>query len=731
MARFRACAPEQPMKPFDLLDHFDKGAGTVGFIATYEFDPQFFERRILAKKTFGSASRVVVFMDWARYQGLIDAGLSVSGFNRRYLVVPISRAPYVFHPKLYLAFGEKRADAVIGSSNCTNAGIGYNLELCSGFTVSEGAPKADNRDQISIIRQAYDALKSFAANSGPLKKVLETEFFKSAESLYPWLDAKISVPRGDVALLHSHDAPLWKQLVARLEKENVRKITVISPFYDRDISFLKLLRKQWPDAKLTVVAQPRYATLAGEKLAKLFSNGKHLLLEASPQPGRRLHAKAFAFETGAGTYWFTGSANATLAAFNAGNTEAALLLKTKEGADYLLKESALTLRRIDPKKFQAGKDEEPANTSADSAIALHSAVLRGDGWLECELSAPEALDDLTLRIRNFNETLPVLSVPIRRRTKNAVTLELKEGQIEQIRVAAVCEIKATSSSGEEIVSNGVALVQLYHLLRERPNSKGGGNPLRRIEETGENLVPHVESLGSVREAVEFFNNCNIRFNDGEAPGRGSRNEFWKPRDPFKPDVPPNWLNVPLGSSAQDLRAAVLEFVERHQHDKLFRHVRRGNLNGLPNFLDIFRTLNSLLFAYHARVMAKTGPVIPFGFVTTNVMTNLELLIGPYEPREDAFEGNGFISAIYSNFAGDRGLVRERLKEERVPQMLCAAVEAMIQTRAKARKLESIDDWAARRLHWIAGWIRAQGQPEPGREDVEAAGREYLPERRVA
>jgi hypothetical protein len=113
------------------------------------------------------------------------------------------------------------------------------------------------------------------------------------------------------------------------------------------------------------------------------------------------------------------------------------------------------------------------------------------------------------------------------------------------------------------------------------------------------------------------------------------------------------------------------------------------------------------------------------------MTNLELLIGPYEPREDAFEGNGFISAIYSNFAGDQVLVRERLKKERVPQMLCAAVEAMIQVRAKARKLEGLDDWAARRLRWIAGWIRAQGQPEPGREDVEAAGREYLPERRVA
>jgi hypothetical protein len=44
------------MKPIDLLEQFDKSNGAVGFIATYEFDPQFFERRILTKKSFGSAT---------------------------------------------------------------------------------------------------------------------------------------------------------------------------------------------------------------------------------------------------------------------------------------------------------------------------------------------------------------------------------------------------------------------------------------------------------------------------------------------------------------------------------------------------------------------------------------------------------------------------------------------------------------------------------------------------
>ena len=56
------------MKPLDLLEFFDKGASAFAFIATYEFDPQFFEGRMLGKKSFAVADRLVIFMDRGRYQ---------------------------------------------------------------------------------------------------------------------------------------------------------------------------------------------------------------------------------------------------------------------------------------------------------------------------------------------------------------------------------------------------------------------------------------------------------------------------------------------------------------------------------------------------------------------------------------------------------------------------------------------------------------------------------------
>jgi hypothetical protein len=721
------------MKSLDLLEQFDKGAAEFGFVATYEFDPQFFERRILAKRTFGSAERLVIFMDRGRYQELINIGLQCQGFNRRYLVVPMDRAPQVFHPKLYLALGDKRSDGMIGSSNCTNAGIAFNVELCSTFSIVADKPGPDEAEARSILKQIYEALKVFAADSGVLREVLEAEYFKTAEDRFPWLRTPATDPSTRVELIHSHHTPIWPEVVRRLVGRKVRKVTVLAPFYDRDLGFLRLIRKQWPQASLTVVAQPDYATLAGNKLAKLFDSNKHQLLQAIPPRGRRLHAKAFGFETDSGTFWLCGSPNATCAAFDGRNTEAALWIHTKERSDLLLRECGFETKKIHPSDFTSSEEQEPRSEEAIAgAMALVSAVLSETGTLECELESPFVARGLSVRVRNANEAFPVFSIPVRGLPKGKVGVHLDEIQIAQIRGAAVCELSGFGANGEAAVSNPVALVQLFQLLRERPVKQSGRDPLRRIEESGEDLIPYVDGLGSARDAIRFFNSCNIRFFDGESSPHQQRRDLWKPRDPFKPDTPPSWLNLPAGGTAEELRNAILEFVERHQRQKLYRHVRRGNVNGLANFLDIFRTLNGLLLAYHGRILGGDGPIIPFGFVTYNIMTNVELLIGPMKQNEEpVFEGDGFVAAVKRNVPGDLDTLRERLQDEHVPEMLMAATEAMVSVRQSARKLSLPDTWAQQRFRWVSQWIYTNRLSQPSIERVRTAGLEYLPGKRAA
>ena len=115
-------------------------------------------------------------------------------------------------------------------------------------------------------------------------------------------------------------------------------------------------------------------------------------------------------------------------------------------------------------------------------------------------------------------------------------VDLKEEQVTQIGGAAVCELKGTQK-GLDLVSNRVALVQLRELLREHTDGAGSTSRLRKISETGEEFVAHLDSLGTVREVIEFLDHCSIRFDDGEPSRRGFGRAFWKPRDPFIGDIP--------------------------------------------------------------------------------------------------------------------------------------------------------------------------------------------------
>jgi hypothetical protein len=125
-----------------------------------------------------------------------------------------------------------------------------------------------------------------------------------------------------------------------------------------------------------VVAQEDYATLPGSKLSKILTKRKDSLFAAEIKPGRRLHAKAFAFETSKGTYWITGSANATTAAFEGRNTETVLWFQTKEGADTIFDGGPFKLKKIVPNKFVAGKDQEPRNDNTPpSSLSLDAALL--------------------------------------------------------------------------------------------------------------------------------------------------------------------------------------------------------------------------------------------------------------------------------------------------------------------------------------------------------------------
>ena len=97
--------------------------------------------------------------------------------------------------------------------------------------------------------------------------------------------------------------------------------------------------------------------------------------------------------------------------FEGRNTETVLWFQTKEGADTIFDGGPFKLKKIVPDKFVAGKEQEPRNDNTPpSSLALHAALLGTQGTLDCQADRLEDVRNVSLRLRNFNEPAPFLSL---------------------------------------------------------------------------------------------------------------------------------------------------------------------------------------------------------------------------------------------------------------------------------------------------------------------------------
>jgi hypothetical protein len=132
-----------------------------------------------------------------------------------------------------------------------------------------------------------------------------------------------------------------------------------------------------------------------------------------------------------------------------------------------------------------------------------------------------------------------------------------------------------------------------------------------VEESGDGLTEFLEELGKrdgVSAVIEYLRHLNIRFNDGGGGLRGGRMFRLRIRDPFHADVAPDWL-LNAKEDTTNLAEAIYDFVDRHEKQRLRKHAKRGNINGMENFLDIFTALVRLLYVYHLRGLVHRDQLI--------------------------------------------------------------------------------------------------------------------------
>ncbi|WCT80091.1 hypothetical protein [Novosphingobium humi] len=704
----------------DFLDFLKGTRGKFAFVATYEFDPLFFERRVLPTSAFEGAM-VTVFVDRERYQQILADGRQGAGFDRDYFVIPVRRESGVFHPKLYLAIGDKGAIASVGSNNCTPAGTGHNFELISTLA---GGDATDRHPASHLIATLFREFERYSRDAGPVEPWLRREIFGHARVLYPWLGDASGADASEIDFLSSHDGPIWPMILSRLDGVEVKGVTLMAPFFDLNLRAVQRVRERWPDAPIKIISQSGYSNLPIERFLRLSETlGSMELLTATPhKAGRNVHAKALAFETPDCTYWLAGSANMSHAALSGGNSEACLWFATKQTFARALKQDGLKFESIPPEDFKPAPIEEPAAESAAGRLRLDSLILDNQGTLLANVSIPDDAQDAVLRIFKRNEVLPTFSWKISGpRADFAISLD--DDDWSKFDGPAIGRLHAVID-GREVSSGYCSVQQLSRLLRERAAGNAAGNRYQRAMDSGDGLIEYVDALDGIDAAIDFMNTATMRFIDGAPSGGGAGKPHWRARDPFSGDIPEHWQLGSSGGSLLELREAIWGFVQRHIDRRLYRHARRGNLGGLANYLDIFRTMCRVLLAWHNRRL-EGEPVIPAAYVTTGLQAILSTLIGARGEALDEAPGLG--RAILANLSADEKLVREQLQHFRIPAVLRATVEEMTLVRAVAQRRPALDSWSKDKHRWIDNWIDEMGLAAAS----EAEMQEISPEFRLA
>ncbi len=329
---------------------------------------------------------------------------------------------------------------------------------------------------------------------------------------------------------------------------------------------------------------------------------------------------------------------------------------------------------------------------------------------------------LALAIRTAGERHPRISVPLSGKSGVSESVKLPKNALTDASGALLANLVA-EIAGESSEGPLVWVIQEHRLTYEP--GEGGSTTKRRVEETGDGLHELLDEIGNregIHGVIDFLQHFNIQFFDGDGNRALSRRFQIAIRDPFQPDVAPDWLKGGPDKT-MDLEAAVMEFVERHERHRLRRHAKRGNVNGMENFLDIFTALVRLLYVYAARGIVKRGKLLGrlcrFIELATKGGTTLE---------DEPFDG--YLSTIVANL-GRGSVLPDRCDETNYLAVIHTALLIARRIRANGEKTAA-KEFLPTATRMVEEVTKECGLRRPAREKVRDAFAAYrmLPDEEI-
>lgn len=638
------------MKHIDLLESFDSRDAEVALLSTFNFDPGFFERELLSRRALRRCRHVLVLMDSDRWRALCQKGIESERLNRHYHVIPVSRQLGVFHPKLHVLLGEAGGTLICGSHNLSHTGFTNNLELTAAVHMDAANVEPG---LARVLNHAVTFFQQVIAREGGFHREVASQWLDGLETAYPWL--KIEADESNVRLIHSgpnvppdglegdQQIPLLERLEQVWDGE-LQELDILSPYYDADLSTLREIQLRYPQANISITAQEFTTSLPAEILARDFPG---ITLFGVQSDSRRLHGKLLSWRASGRRGYLAGSANFTSAALKGANTEACLLVEDREDPFVSLFADDVPRLPIAASQFTPGTTSSPEQEAKPkgSPLELLSAVIDTEQQLKiCLMEEEPAQLEAEILLRNAGDTTAFLTFPWRS-TGRQHKIALSPENLAGIRGAVVASVRAKIDGAPQ---EGPPLYVVQESKLERDFGTSSFERARkRIEESGDGLADFLADLakrGDERAYIDFLMNTKMRYRDGAGRRKHSPRPFRVIiRDPTRSNDMPAWL---LNSGTpQRVAEAIDHFVRVHEQGPLRRHARTGNVNGIENFVDIFRTVIGLAFRAHQQGVVPNAKMIAWAIRYVR-----RACIG-YEER-----GNwhpGFVAAVANNLGANR------------------------------------------------------------------------------
>jgi hypothetical protein len=467
-------------------------------LTCYNFDFSFFEEQVLPKLRTANIKNINVFADG---HILEQAQELTTGrefyYNKAYNFLPVYEKG-VFHPKILLLTGLKHGLLIIGSGNITSSGLSTNDEIWGAFHL-------DNieNENASIFKSVWDYLQKYASiNYGFLQQKIDW-----IRKYSPWLETLLS-EKGPVNLpsinqkvhfvANLDNLSIYKQLIKLVPKENLKSITVISPYYDKSGQFIQQLYDDFQPSEMNCIIDSQYGVLPTEldmnykQIISFFNWGD--CLEKYEDSVNRLHAKIIHFVySNESEYMLLGSANASMAAMGgyrklAKNAEASLLVFRNQKSNWL-EDLKINLpdKKLDISSFnQVNGFSDSSSTRNNYRNRILYAELKGYD-LTCYLKESNTDDVWIVVIARSGEVQKkILANP----NDNKITCRLAE-------LENVFKLFLEDTNGKRC-SNYIIIHRFEALLRCNPDPTQ-----EKLDTLLENDFPDDEGFTSLLEYVDY------------------------------------------------------------------------------------------------------------------------------------------------------------------------------------------------------------------------------------